>query len=236
MVQWKLGRWGSKEKKKVDKLENLAAKIYADDQLESRLGMIFSLHLALEVGDLDILDFIDADIPEKRKKMLTKIKELSLSKSPLDRVKAYEYQLQIMDLVLRTASIPWLTAGELGAPAEVLDGWEGLYARSKKAIISVKNIIIRSEAGLIVQKNMDLTALVDNLHKTLIMKPFRYGRLISDLSYKSQDVRPNQIAVMFNMGEQSHGNSPSRKRDNLFGENMGKDEMRKMIREELKRG
>jgi len=199
MVKWQLGKWGTKEKKNINKYEDLAAKIYADGKLEERLGMVFALHLALEVGDLDILDFVDSDIPAKRKKMLIKIKELSTSDDPMERVQAYEYQLQIMDLVLRTAAIPWLTGGEMGSPAEVLDGWEGLYARSKVAILSVKNIIRRSNAGNTVQKFMDKTALLDNLQKFLTLYPFRYGRLISDLSYKEADIRPNQIAVFFNM-------------------------------------
>lgn len=199
MVKWRLGKWGSKEKKQIDKYEDIAAKIYADSKLEERLGMIFALHLALEVGDLDVMDFVDAEIPEKAKKMLKKIKTLSESEDPWERATAYEYQLQIMDLVLRTAAIPWMVGGEMGSAAEVLSGWEALYAHSKVAIQSVKNIIRRSKEGNPIQKYMDKTALLDNLQKFLTKYPFRYGRLISDLSYKEADIRPNQIAVFFNM-------------------------------------
>ncbi len=234
MVEWQLGPWGSKKKKPIGKLESLTAKLYADGILEARLGMIFAMHLALEVGNLDVLDFVDAEIPEGRKKMLIKIKELSSSNKPLDRVTGLEYQLQIVDLVLRTASIPWMTAGEMGSPAKVLDGWEGLYARSKTAILSVRNIILRSEAGLIIQKKMDLTALLDNLQKTLIMKPFRYGRLISDLSYKAADVRPNQIAVFFEMGTQTKGGF-ERRRDTIFGDGSKNQNLREIVREEMRR-
>jgi len=230
-LPWK--KQQQKEKPITSLISDLGLKIYTDDSLKSRTRMVYLLHLAIQGGTVPPPEDLGLDEADKNIQIINDIKRLSNSDKYTDQLDALKLQLTFMDLILRTSSIQWFRAKDDRKAAKILFGWEGLFSKSKTVITAVENILAHNEEEGLVSKFMNRSELLYNLKVFLTLVPFKYGLLISDISYGNEDILPTQIAVLHQNVVDGSGRGVQRKRDDLFGEGgMSKEELRRMIREE----
>jgi len=197
-TSWKF--WEKKTDKGSNAIEDLGLKIYSDRVLQYRISMIYLLHLAVEGGTLDLPTYLkdEADENEKNIETIQLIRTLNAKGTLPDRMKAINLQITFLDFVMRTVAIPWLRAGDSHAYAKIVNGWEGLYSKSKSLVDSVEYVVKLDDAeGGVAQRFIDKSALVKNLKNFLTVITFRYGLLIADISFRDVDVKPSQIAIVY---------------------------------------
>lgn len=196
-TSWKF--WEKKNDKGGNAIEDLGLKIYSDRVLQYRISMIYLLHLAVEGGTLDLPTYLkdEADENEKNIETIKLIRKLMASGKLPDKMKAINLQVTFLDFIMRTVAIPWLRAGDSRAYAKIVNGWEGLYSKSKSLVDSVEYVVnLDKEEGGVAQRFIDKSALVKNLKNFLTVVTFRYGLLITNVSYRDVDVRPSHIAII----------------------------------------
>lgn len=225
------------EKNTYKKIEELGLKLHADDILQGRIAMIDYLHLAIEGGDIDLPSYISENSDDDNLQTIMEINKLAGSDDYNDQINAIYLQLKFMDRIIRTVAIPWLRAGDDRASAKCLRGWEGLFSLAKAIVSDVENIFSNADENALVSKVMDRSEIIFNLKIYLSVCTFKYGLYIVDISFRKEDVSPNQIALLMNMGnDQGYGGRPERKRDTtLFGNTGNNEELRKIIRDEIRR-
>ena len=212
-----INRLFKKQNREDNELKALGIKIYADQQLQERLALGHKLQLVLEGGDLGA--FIDDKDGKNEldRESLVELNILRNSTNYQDRIEIQRLRLSYLALVLRTTAVPWMRAGDHPGTRTILKGWEGLYALAKETIDSTKNLIRRSDTGGIAQKYVNKDELIANLEGFLNVEVIRFGLIILDSSYKSEDVRPSQVTVINQQGGGGYG--PIRRQDPIFTNN-----------------
>ena len=225
------------EKNTYKKIEELGLKLHADDILQGRIAMIDYLHLALQEGTIELPDYIDKNSKDENLQTLVKINELSRSDEYEDQINAIQSQLQFLDRVVRTVAVPWLRAGDDRGSAKCLRGWERLFSLAKAIVRQVENMFTDDDKNALISRVMDRSEIMYNLKIYLSVCTFKYGLYIVDISFRNVDVSPNQIALIMNTGDgQGYGGRPERRQDNtLFGNTGSTENIRKIIREEMRR-
>ena len=192
------------EKNSYKKIEELGLKLHADDILQGRIAMVDYLHIAIEGGDIDLPSYIDKNSDDENLQSIVAINKLARSEEYDDQINAIYLQLKFMDRILRTVAIPWLRAGDDRASQKCLRGWEGLFSLAKAIVSDVEEIFKDVDDTALVSKVMDRSEIIYNLKIYLSVCTFKYGLYIVDISFKTEDVSPNQIALLFNMGNQQN--------------------------------
>lgn len=160
-------------------LENLGMYLLSDDKLRERLEAIRALH----------------------EEIIKPIK----TRKPLKKIEGLRDRLNMINATMRQTAIPFGRAGDVGAYAQAMQGWESLYSFSVDILNTVSKMIKANFVAI--QENADATIgllnmmeLADKMQGFMDIEVYPYGELIIDMSFFGRDVAPAYATMIQQMG------------------------------------